>query len=198
MLDRDFETLRKLVSDETYLDFLRRAYPMDTPVKTFEEFFQMALPPVERYLDFWRKHVEDIDELDADALAILHKFLVVNWHMIIRGFHGEKSNVNAILPFFTDGEENLLAPFAKNRELSAARFANILIQMVFFADETQEAGAEKVKVIIDTHGQDRGLVWLALRKPILLGQILLSFTDTDIFLKWVEGEFHRKEKEQRQ
>jgi len=158
----------------------------------------MALPPVERYLDFCRQHVEDIDELDADALAILHKFLVVNWHMIIRGFHGEKSNVNAILPFFTDGEENLLAPFAKNRELSAARFANILIQMVFFADETQEADAEKVKVIIDTHGQDCGLVWLALREPILLGQILLSFTDTDIFLKWVEGEFHRKEKEQRQ
>ena len=195
ILDRDFETLRKLVSDDIYLDFLRRSHPTDEPAKTFEEFFQTALPPAERYLRFWRKHVEDTDEIDAEALAALHKLVLVNWHMLIRDLHGEKPNFDAMLPFFTDEEqENPFAPFVTNGELSAGRLANILMQMVFFAAETQEADAENVKALIDTYGEDRGLVWLALREPILLGKILLSFTETDIFLRWIDGEFDRKKK----
>lgn len=197
ILDKHFETLRKLVSDEIYLDFLRRSHPIDKPFKTFEEFFQTALPPAERYLRFWHKHVEKTaGEIDSEELAILHKLAFVNWHMIIRGFHGEKPDFESLVQLFVvDGnEEDLIALFRKNGKPTLGHLANVFIQLAFFAAETQEIDAKIVKTFIDTHGRAHGLVWLSLKEPILLGQILLSFTDTDIFLRWIDGEFDGKKK----
>lgn len=198
MLDPGFKTLRKLVSDETYLDFLRQTHPTANSVETFEEFFQTALPQGGRYLPFWKKYIQDTDTIDAEALGVLHKLGYAFWHMHIRSFHGEEENLSAILPFLMAGNQNPLAPFARDNDLTAARLGMILMQMIGFAAETQATDAAHVKTFRTAYGQDSGLIWLALREPILLGQILGSFTETDIFRQWVAGEFHAKEKEEGQ
>lgn len=199
MLDPGFKTLRKLVSDEAYLDFLRHTHPTDNPVKTFEEFFQTALPPEGRYLPFWEKYVKDTDTIDAAELGVLHKFTYAIWHLEIRHFHGEKKgDFSAILPFLMAGNQNPIAVFASNGELNVPRLAGLFMQMIVFAMDLQKTDAAYVKTLIAAHGQDSGLVWLALREPVLFGQILGSFTETDIFLRWVAGEFQRKEKEEGQ
>lgn len=36
------------------------------------------------------------------------------------------------------------------------------------------------------NGIDEGLLWSALHKPTLIGEILHNFSSTDVFLKWVE------------
>ena len=38
-----------------------------------------------------------------------------------------------------------------------------------------------------------GFIWLMLREPVLMGEVLESFTDTEIFLRWLKGEFQKPE-----
>ena len=38
-------------------------------------------------------------------------------------------------------------------------------------------------------GRDEGLLRLLLREPIVMGQVTHNFTDTEVFLNWLKGEF---------
>ena len=38
---------------------------------------------------------------------------------------------------------------------------------------------------IEKHGQANGMLWIAVRKPILAGEILTNVSSTDLFLTWV-------------
>lgn len=38
-------------------------------------------------------------------------------------------------------------------------------------------------------GRNEGLLRLLLREPIVMGQVTYNFTDTEVFLNWLKGEF---------
>ena len=64
--------------------------------------------------------------------------------------------------------------------------ALFLDALLLFAKESLREDAAWLHEVFEAHGTDDGLLWCALRKPALTGEILTHFSDTETFLTWVE------------
>ena len=49
----------------------------------------------------------------------------------------------------------------------------------------------RAQELLAKHGEQDALIWLALENPVLIGYILKDFTDTQVLLRWMAGEFHQ-------
>ena len=194
ILDEQFETLYRISTSPTYLDFLRNV-PPDIPHQDFETFVKNSPPDAKVYTSVLKKHFGRATEED---IIVVHRLHQVFQKARIAIYHGadqltveEKILVPAILeePIFEwalkrvrDDEENFMVFDEDFQRLSRdIEFTNI---------ETMN------KALKDRRGEGRpddGFIWLMLREPVLMGEVFEGFTDTEMFLRWLKGEFQKPE-----
>ena len=194
ILDEQFETLYRISTSPTYLDFLRNV-PPDIPHQDFETFVKNSPPDAKVYTSVLKKHFGRATEED---IIVVHRLHQVFQKARIAIYHGadqltveEKILVPAILeePIFEwalkrvrDDEENFMVFDEDFQRLSRdIEFANIRKINKALKEQRKE------------QRPDDGFIWLMLREPVLMGEVLESFTDTEMFLRWLKGEFQKPE-----
>ena len=194
ILDEQFETLYRISTSPTYLDFLRNV-PPDIPHQDFETFVKNSPPDAKVYTSVLKKHFGRATEED---IIVVHRLHQVFQRARIAIYHGadqltveEKILVPAILeePIFEwalkrvrDDEENFMVFDEDFQRLSRdIEFANIRKINKALKEQRKE------------QCPDDGFIWLMLREPVLMGEVLESFTDTEMFLRWLKGEFQKPE-----
>ena len=55
----------------------------------------------------------------------------------------------------------------------------------YLVTETEKTDTDWIQAQFEKHGQANGMLWIAVRKPILAGEILTNVSSTDLFLTWV-------------
>ncbi len=191
ILDEGFKTLQRLVMSKTYLDFLRHNYPVEDQYQTFDEFWQIAALDPSQYLPFLKKHLEKPAEED---IANVHLFAVHDRHVMTREYHGEDPER------FQDkwwtlvrgpGMDIALRHFVDDDRVIGFDLILLLAEITFYVQEIEQADATRAQELLDKHGDQDALIWLALENPVLIGYILKDFTDPQVLLRWMAGEFHQ-------
>ena len=201
IFDTDFVTLGEVISSKPYLDFLTEEYQMGRPFKTLEEYFKVAEPDPERYKPFLKESIENPQEKDIN---VLHQIVMqyrcanaVQYEMIHdRNLFGalflpigkklailEEPPIQAWLDlhfpgWFDEGFEN----------------QDFFIAIDAFVIETEKEDVRFIQKLFEKHGKDDGLLWLALRHPILTAEILNNFTNTVVFQEWIDGKYFPPER----
>lgn len=192
ILDNDFKTLQHLIASKTYLDFLRRNHPIEAQYQTYDAFWEIASAHPSRYMPFLEQALEKPDEEDA---ANTHLFAVHYRHVLTREYHGENRDefqdelkklmdgpgMNIGFKHFVDAERNVL---------NGLDLIFFTLELMLYVGETDRTDAVLAKQLLDEHGEHDALIWLALKDPVLIGYILKDFTDTQVFRRWMAGEFH--------
>ena len=197
ILDEGFETLRQISSSPIYLDFLKNIYP-EVPhrdFKTFVEAFVENHPPnAELYRVILKKHFWGTTRENRIIMYRIHQAFqrarVLIYHGADQGTVEEEILIPAILEEPVFGwlmkrlrDDKIIEAFDENfHHLSRdIEFSNIEKINKTLKDRRTEQRA------------DDGFIWLMLREPVLMAEILESFTDTEIFLKWLKGGFKERE-----
>lgn len=193
ILDDDFKTLRRLVMSKTYLDFLRRNHPVEDQYQTFDEFWQIAALDSSQYLPFLKKHLEKPAEED---IANVHLFAVHDRHVMTREYHGEDPErfqdkwenwvkgpgMDIALRHFVDDKEDVIDGFL---------LVLLMAEITLYVEKIEQADAMYAQKLLNKHGAQDALIWIALENPVLIGYILKDFTDPQVLLRWMRGEFHQ-------
>ena len=196
----DFIGLRNATSSRTYLDFLAEVYPTEKPVKTLEEYFQIAPPDAERYTPFLKKW---IGNPIVEDIAIMHRITVSHREANITLFniqnlrHGDgidgKKLAENVLRIFEKKifvmDEPATKAFLRRHQILMEEFS-VALQSFVVATEMEDA--TWLHEQMEVHGTDLGLLWSAIRKPALIGEILQNFSSTDVFLQWIDKTRRRK------
>ncbi len=215
ILDENFKTLKQVISSEVYLDFVRRVYPTDKPFETLEEFINVAPPPVEKYRDFLREHFGEPTE--KAFLAIHQLTLIRRRASMIRMCAWQTGNQkyriaatelrsssflsNRVKRMLETVDPDSIWSFTLNQEHIKPWFNNrfargdsagtreFLRHYGKFVTEAEKTDTDWIQARFEADGQSDGLLWIAIEKPILIGEIVTNFPTTDLFLKWVEQTF---------
>ncbi len=193
ILDEDFKTLRRLVASKTYLDFLRRNHPLEARYQTYAAFWEIASAHPSRYMPFLKQTLEKPDEEDA---ANAHLFAVHYRHVLTRGYHGEDPDTfqDELKKLFAGPGMNIgFKHFVgdKRNVLNGLEIAFLALEIDLYVQRTERTDAAIAKELFDKHDEHDALIWLALKDPVLIGYILKDFTDTQVFRRWMGGEFHQ-------
>ena len=197
IVDADFTLLRKVVNSDTYLAFLTAEYPTDEPFQTFEAYLEDAPPDEERYLPFLEKWVGNPTPEDVEVIQwMAGKYREMNLHLFRVKF---RQGVVQKGDIFREAGQMFekLAVMAEDPRVEAfmTRHAlqddlgadNFDLAFADFVAATEQEDARWFHEQFEAqNGIDEGLLWAALRKPALIGDILQHFSSTDVFLKWVE------------
>ena len=193
ILDKNFKTLRRLVTSKTYLDFLRRNHPLEDQYQTYDKFWELAASHSSRYMPFLKQTLEKPDEEDA---ANTHLLAVHYRHVLIRGYHGKDPDTfQDELKKLIDGPGMDIAfkhfVHAERNVVNGLDLIFFLVELTLYVGKTERADAALAGELFDKHGEHDALIWLALENPVLIGYILKDFTDADVLRRWMAGEFHQ-------
>lgn len=198
ILDEEFEILHQIISTSPiYLGFLRDVYP-NVPHQNFKTFVKASVenspPNAELYRVMLKKH---FGEAMKEELIIMHRMHQAFQSARILIYHGADK---------ITAEEKILLPVFQEEpifEWGIKRLQNDEIIESFGEDfdrlslDIEQANIEKInKVLKDRRTEQRpdaGFIWLMLTEPVLMGEVLESFTNSEIFLKWLKGEFKEPE-----
>lgn len=217
ILDEDFKTLKQVTRSKVYLDYLKSEFPTGEPFETLEAFMNVAPPPVERYRNFLNKHFENVTEMDflgihqltlidrrvnmmllsskktgnakyGRAATQLSSFKLLPDHLRRRL---ETIDPTTIWSFRLKRDHARLLWESRFREADRAERRRFISLRTQFAVETEKADTDWIQAQFETHGQDEGLLWIAVENPILIGEIITNFPPprTELFLTWVEQTF---------
>ena len=198
ILNENFKTLKKVTSSKVYLDFLKQAYPTGKPFQTLDEFVEAALPSDGRYQNFLNTHLET--PTDADLRGI-HQLALIYRRSNIMMLHETMQAELTKKPLDLQAAmmEKTLATSKKpvsdwwySSELSKKEEAQMLsffLGFDYLVTETEKTDTDWIQAQFEKHGQANGMLWIAIRKPILTGEILTNFSSTDLFLAWVSQKF---------
>ena len=186
MLDADFTALRKVTRSRLYLEFLAQEYPTAPPVETLEAYYR-RVPDAARYGVFLKPWIPRPLETDIEVThqIVLHvREIEIS---LFKSFQENNPNIFALLELAAN-------PSWDNEEVDEwlARHDNIAEDSKFtdallpFAKESLREDAAWLHELFEARGTNDGLLWCALRKPALTGEILTHFSDTATFLTWVE------------
>ena len=139
------------------------------------------------------KHLEKPAEED---IANVHLFAVHDRHIMTREYHGEDPER------FQDkwwtlvrgpGMDIALRHFVGDdwNAVDGLGLVLFLAEITLYVKETERTDATRVGELLGEHGEHDTLIWIALKDPVLIGYILKDFTDPQVFLKWMRGEFHQ-------
>ena len=205
VLGEELETLGALTETRVYLDFLSYTYGAEEPFTTFADFLETAQPDPQRYLPYLEQFIDNPTEEDVSVLyritqdyraghVLLHQLIVNNEFEPLHLFlilekqmaYATDRDIKAwferrFVP--NRNQDNLDNP---DKEGTSERFFAGLPE---FALELDKADAARIQTLFDTHGENDGTIWLAIRDPLLTGQILKDFTSKRVFLRWVAGDF---------
>lgn len=193
IFDEEFITLSEVTASKTYLDFLAQEYQTEKPFKTLMEYLTTMAPDPERYTPFLK---ESIGKADKEDIAIIHqmtlRYRCANAILYQQVNHG---NVLAILEVL---EKKLsILDEGPIRDWLDGHVPNQ--KQLFFTDfenfvfETEKTDTLLIKKQIEKYGKDNGILWVALRNPALTAEVLNNFTDTAVFLRWIDGDFFVEE-----
>ncbi len=188
IFDEEFATLNEVTTSKIYLDFLAQEYQTEKPFKTLAEYLNVAQPDPERYKPFLKKFIGKADEED---ISIIHQMTLryrcanaILYQMLHDG-----DAVQAILAVL-EKKLGILeeAPVKAwlDRHIPQRDFFDAFEKFVM---ETERTDALLIQEQFEKHGKNAGVLWIALRNPTLTAEILNNFTNTDVFLKWTDGDF---------
>ena len=192
MRDADFTTLQKVTRSRLYLEFLARDYPTAPPVETLEAYYQ-RVPDAARYRRFLKPWVPKPLETDIEMVHPLVLYARRGEVILFKLHHEPNLGPLAALEQLADpkgldigvGNDRLEQWFILHH-IDMADNALFLDALLLFAKESLREDAAWLHEVFEAHGTDDGLLWCALRKPALTGEILAHFSDTETFLTWVE------------
>lgn len=197
ILDGDFSTLSEVTTSKTYLDFLTQEYRTAKPFKTLADYLDVAKPDPERYKPFLK---ESIGKSDEEDIAIAHQ-LTLEYrcaNVILYQMMHDGNPENVLKAIFAVLEKKLSvldeAPVKAWMEihLPPDQAKEFFTALEHFVTETERKDALFIQEQFEQHGKDNGLLWLAVRNPVLTAEILNNFTNTNIFLRWTEGDFFQQ------
>ncbi len=194
ILDDRFETLHRISSDPVYFAFLRNAYP-DVQHQDFKTFVKNSPPNAEVYEIVLHKHFGQPTRTDIVVAHRMHQGFQKGRILV---YH--RTDKNAVI-------DEVLIPAFKEPPIfgwAAERFKDDEEGFEAFDADFQRLSRDiefgniiKINKILMDQGNERrrddGFIWLMLREPALMGQVLDSFNDTEIFLEWLKGEFQESE-----
>ena len=192
MRDADFTALRKVTRSRRYLEFLAQEYPTAPPVETLEAYYQ-RVPDAARYRRFLKPWVPKPLETDIEMVHPLVLYARRGQVILFKLHHEPNLGPLAALEQLADpkgldigvGNDRLEQWFILHH-IDMADNALFLDALLLFAKESLREDAAWLYEVFEAHGIDDGLLWCALRKPALTGEILTHFSDTETFLTWVE------------
>lgn len=192
-LDEGFKTLHEMSESESYLKFLSTAHP-NVPHQNLNTFFKNSHPNAERtkvYKRVVEKHFGKATLQDIRAVHHLHRAYQSTRILVYHGTNPRAAIDEMFVPILRDGPgwkwvEKL---FPKDEDA----FEAFDIEFQQLSRDIESANIDKINQSVQEHDRkgnpDAAFIWFLLTDPVLMGQILQDFTDTDIFHKWLKGEF---------
>ena len=194
ILDEDFKILRLLANSDTYLTFLSRVFKPEKPFQTFNEFLETTPPDAEKKIrPILKKHLVHLAINDQD-IASFHKLATIDQSIAI--LIDLNLHQKLIPPHLKEAEAHALknAPLFRwfpPQEIQPHIRQAFWKDFVKFVEDATETAKKKTQNTLHEHGQDDGLIWLAIQEPRIFGIIFNTFMDpltaTD-FLQWVNPE----------
>ena len=191
ILDEDFKTLGALANSDTYLAFLSRTFKPEKPFQNFDEFLDTIPPDAEKKIrSIFKKHLVHLAINDQD-IANFYKLTTIDQSKVILTV----LRVRPIPPRIKEAEALALknAQFFRwlPPEIQPHIRQTFWKAYVKFVEDANETARQKTQNTLHEHGQDDGLIWLAIQEPRIFGIIVNTFiepvTPAD-FLRWIELE----------
>lgn len=189
LLDENLKTLQTLANSDTYLAFLSRISKQVKPFQTFDEFLDTTPPDAEKKIrPIFKQHLPHLIINDQDIasfyeLATIEQSLVIltNLRVDPKPLHLKAAETHALknAPFFRWFPPKEIEPHIHQA------FWKAYVKFVVDANEIER---KKIQDTLHEHGQDDGLIWLAIQEPRILGVILNAFMDPLTpadFLRWI-------------
>ena len=198
LLEDNLKTLQTLANSDIYLEFLSRVSKQVKPFQTFDEFLDTVPPDAEKKIrPIFRQYLAHLVINDQD-IASFHKLATIiqttvllinlNLHLSLIPPHMIKAEARAVesaplwrwFPSFP--------PEAQIETHVRSAFWDVLAT---FAEDANETARKEIQNTLHEHGQDEGLIWLAIQEPRILGVILNTFINPLIpadFLRWIAPE----------
>ena len=195
VLDEDFTKIQEIIESETYVDFLKRTYPQENQFQTFDAFWELASVDEEGYMEFLNTYFKPphVEPTAADV-SVLHYMALQERHINVRLYHREdiawdtRFEMMSNDPVYSWMEQRF---FLIDGGPDVILWIKVLVQFSGWTEKQQEEDRASVQALFLEHGVQKGLLRVALEEPVRLGYILKDFTDTQIFKRWVDGEFSR-------
>ena len=189
LLDENLKTLQALANSDTYLEFLSRVSKQVKPFQTFDEFLETTPPDAEKEIrPILKKHLPHLIINDQD-IASFHELATVEQSMVIFINLRVHSRPPHLIEAETRARKN--APFFRwfpPKEIEPHIRQAFWKVFVKFVVDANEIGKKTIQNTLHEHGQDDGLIWLAIQEPRILGIILNTFIDpltSADFLRWI-------------
>ena len=200
ILDEGFKTLHEMSASKPYLKFLRTAYP-NVLHQDLNTFFKNSLPSEEKaemYMDVLKKYFGKATQRDIRAVHHLHHAFQSTRISVYHG-KGIDEAINEVLkPIVLNGRSG---EWAKNfpiaDEIDEDAFDAFIVDLEHLSRDIEFANVKKINQFLQRYDRKGkpgdGFIWLMLTDPVLMGQILQDFIDTETFRKWLRGGFKEPE-----
>ena len=192
LLDENLKTLQALANSDTYLEFLSRVSKQIKPFQAFDEFLDTTPPDAEKEIrPILKKHLPHLIINDQD-IAGFHKLATIEQSMVILINLRVHPRPPHLIEAETRARKN--APFFRwfpPKEIEPHIRQAFWKAFVKFVVDANEIARKKIQDTLHEHGQDDGLIWLAIQEPRILGIILNTFIDPLTpadFLRWIAPE----------
>ena len=182
-----------MTNSKNYLNFLVQTYPAAVPFETLDMFLHVAPPDPKRYEPFLREFIEvptEEDVTNIHRMFLTYRHLNAKMHQMTHD--GDiLGTANLVFKRVEVVQKDPIKTWMADHlaDLDQVALQKFFVDFENFVIETEKRDADKIQELFEKHGSEEGLLWLAILEPILTGQILNDFTDTEVFLKWVKGEF---------
>jgi len=189
LLDENLKTLRVLANSDIYLEFLSRVSKQVKPFQTFDEFLDTTPPDAEREIrPIFKQHLPHLIINDQD-IASFYELATVEQSMVILIHLRVHSRPPHLIEAETRARKNApLFRWFPPKEIEPHIRQAFWKVFVKFVVDANEIARKKIQDTLHEHGQDDGLIWLAIQEPRILGVILNAFMDPLTpadFLRWV-------------
>ncbi len=200
VLDEDFTRIGEIIESETYVDFLKRTYPQENQFQTFDAFWELASVDVEGYMEFLNTHFKPpYAAPTADDVSALHYMTLVARHVNVRLYHGEDKKWDMFFEMMSNDPVKswLEQRFFIGDDADLILMIEVFVRHAIWVKDLQEEDQESIQAFFLEHGTQKGFLRFALEEPVRLGYILKDFTDTQIFKRWMDGEFSKNAGQQK-
>ncbi len=192
LLDENLRTLQTLANSDIYLEFLSRVSKRVKPFQTFDEFLDTTPPDAEKKIrPIFKQRLPHLIINDQD-IASFYEMATIEQSMVIL----INLRVHPAPPHLIEAETRARknAPLFRwfpPKEIEPHIRQAFWKVFVKFVVDVNEIARKKMQDTLHEHGQDDGLIWLAIQEPRILGVILNTFIDPLTpadFLRWIDPE----------
>jgi hypothetical protein len=194
--NKELITLRKILASEAYTQFLKTEYPGD--FKDFKEFVASPGEKVVEVKQICRKFISNASKRDIEMANADY------WNMRevaakMANAPREKRYAAMVEVLFnpnpnpkSEADMWWLNRFGLDFK-TLNKFSVALMEMAAKDESTEKSITRKV---MNRHGTDEGLLWLAVMDPKAVGRILKRFESSSTFIAWLTPADNREDKSQ--